>query len=471
MPPKANQKQIDVIIGKYDENKLVTFPEIYDILKNRFELKENNISKINAKFSEKIDSNVAITFKSNIFSNKYPIIVTRLKSERSKGSVIFVKNNSSNYMLICMGKRYTRSEAKNVFYFSSCKNVGDKMKPPKTLRTAIKVIDGKIVFQNEHVDVCEDISFVKCFSLSLQNSISSSLTPTECWRECLYKITILCNSNNIKYEDFIKHIDFTDREIFINSINRKRNNCKAVSDLELTFYNNESYVFHGDGFIFCYSDLFFKMSFDKNIWCIDGTFSTSPRIYAQVLGIHVPLSVKKSVVCCYILMANRKCCLYKRVFLYMKERLENFGEIVVKKIISDKEAPMLKAMKEIFLEPKFEYRSCLFHYKQSINRACRRFKYDHYLDTKRRMSLRTTLEKKKDINLALRLLKQLSHLKSDDIREFYIQRIFPIFKKYSMNNLDFYIRAEWLYKKTGFWEFCDFSIYNERIRTSNICEI
>uniref|UniRef100_A0A0K0F2A3 MULE domain-containing protein n=1 Tax=Strongyloides venezuelensis TaxID=75913 RepID=A0A0K0F2A3_STRVS len=297
------------------------------------------------------------------------------------------------------------------------------MKPSKTLRTAIKVIDGKIVFQNKHADGCEDISFVKCFSLSLQNSVSLSLTPTECWH------------------------------------------------LELTFYNNESYVFHGDGFIFCCSDFFFKMSFDKNIWCIDGTFSTSPRIYAQVLGIHVPLSVKKSVVCCYILMANRKCCLYKKVFLYMKERLENFGEIVVKKIISDKEAPMLKAMKEIFLEPKFEYRSCLFHYKQSINRACRRFKYDHYLDTKRRMSLRTTLEKKKDKNLALRLLKQLSHLKSDDIREFYIERIFPIFKKYSMNDLDFYIRTEWLYKKTGFGEFCDFSIYNKRIRTSNICEI
>uniref|UniRef100_A0A0K0F432 EF-hand domain-containing protein n=1 Tax=Strongyloides venezuelensis TaxID=75913 RepID=A0A0K0F432_STRVS len=36
MPPKANQKQIDVIIGKYDENKLVTFPEIHEILKNRF---------------------------------------------------------------------------------------------------------------------------------------------------------------------------------------------------------------------------------------------------------------------------------------------------------------------------------------------------------------------------------------------------------------------------------------------------
>uniref|UniRef100_A0A0K0G5B7 Phosphoribosylpyrophosphate synthetase n=1 Tax=Strongyloides venezuelensis TaxID=75913 RepID=A0A0K0G5B7_STRVS len=82
------------------------------------ELKENNISKINAKFSEKIDSNVAITFKSNIFSNEYPMIVTGLNSERSKGSVIFVKNNSSNNMLICMGKRYMRSEAKNVFYCS-----------------------------------------------------------------------------------------------------------------------------------------------------------------------------------------------------------------------------------------------------------------------------------------------------------------------------------------------------------------
>uniref|UniRef100_A0A0K0FRC4 DUF1768 domain-containing protein n=1 Tax=Strongyloides venezuelensis TaxID=75913 RepID=A0A0K0FRC4_STRVS len=30
------EKQIDVIFGKYDENKLVTFPEIYKILKNRF---------------------------------------------------------------------------------------------------------------------------------------------------------------------------------------------------------------------------------------------------------------------------------------------------------------------------------------------------------------------------------------------------------------------------------------------------
>lgn len=89
--------------------------------------------------------------------------------------------------------------------------------------------------------------------------MGSSLTPTECWREYLYKITILCNNNNIQYEDFIKHNDFTDRGTFINSINKKRNNCKAVSDLELTFYNNESYVFHGDGFIFCCSNFFFKM--------------------------------------------------------------------------------------------------------------------------------------------------------------------------------------------------------------------
>uniref|UniRef100_A0A0K0FBC1 Uncharacterized protein n=1 Tax=Strongyloides venezuelensis TaxID=75913 RepID=A0A0K0FBC1_STRVS len=35
MPPKANQKQINVIIKKYDENKLVFFPEIHEILKNR----------------------------------------------------------------------------------------------------------------------------------------------------------------------------------------------------------------------------------------------------------------------------------------------------------------------------------------------------------------------------------------------------------------------------------------------------
>uniref|UniRef100_A0A0K0FQX3 DNA-directed DNA polymerase n=1 Tax=Strongyloides venezuelensis TaxID=75913 RepID=A0A0K0FQX3_STRVS len=409
----CHQKQIDVIIRKYDKNKLVIFLEIHKILKNRFgdsalkkskvfqvlkELKENNVSKINAKSSEKIDSNVAITFKSNIFSNEYPMIVTGLSSERSKGSVIFVENNSSNNM------------RQKIFYCSSCRNVGDKMKPPKTLRTAIKVIDGKIVFQNEHVDGCENISFVKCFFLSLQILMSSSLTPTECWREYLYKITILCNNNSLKYEDFIKHIDFTDRETFINSINKKRNNCKAVLDLELTFYNNESYVFHGDGFIFCCSDFFFKMLFDKNIWCIDSTFSTSPRIYAQVLEIHVPLSVKKSV-----------------------------------------------AMKEIFLESKFEYRSCSFHYKQSINKAYRRFKYDHSLDIKRRMSLRTTLEKKKDINFALRLLKQLSHLRIDDVREFYIERIFSIFKKYSMNDLDFYI--------------CTECIYNERIKTSNICEI
>uniref|UniRef100_A0A0K0FR78 BRCT domain-containing protein n=1 Tax=Strongyloides venezuelensis TaxID=75913 RepID=A0A0K0FR78_STRVS len=231
-----------VLIGGFRSQRI-----IFKVLK---ELKESNVNEINAKSREKLDSNVAITFKSNIFSNEYSMIVTGLNSEGSKGSVVFVKNNSSNNMLICMGKRYTRSEAKNVFYCSSCGNVGSKMKPSKTLRTAIKVIDGKIVFQNEHVDGCEDILIVKCFFLSLQISMSFLLTPTEYWRKYLYKITILCNNTNIKYEDFIKHNDFTDRKTFINSINRKRNNCNVVLDLELTFYNNESYVFHGDEFIF-----------------------------------------------------------------------------------------------------------------------------------------------------------------------------------------------------------------------------
>uniref|UniRef100_A0A0K0FKS1 FLYWCH-type domain-containing protein n=1 Tax=Strongyloides venezuelensis TaxID=75913 RepID=A0A0K0FKS1_STRVS len=138
-------------------------------LKYLIELKENNVNEINAISGEKIYSNVAITFKSNIFSNEYSMIVTGLNSERGKSSVIFVKNNSSNNMLICIGKRYMRSKAKNVFYCSSCRDVGSKMKPPKTLRTAIKVKDGKIVFQNYHVDDCENISFIKCFFSFIAN--------------------------------------------------------------------------------------------------------------------------------------------------------------------------------------------------------------------------------------------------------------------------------------------------------------
>uniref|UniRef100_A0A0K0FGI2 Uncharacterized protein n=1 Tax=Strongyloides venezuelensis TaxID=75913 RepID=A0A0K0FGI2_STRVS len=75
------------------------------------------------------------------------MIVTELNSERSKDSVIFVKNNSSYNMSICIGKRYRRSEAKNAFYCLSCRNVGSKMKPPKTLRTAKKVMIVKLFFK------------------------------------------------------------------------------------------------------------------------------------------------------------------------------------------------------------------------------------------------------------------------------------------------------------------------------------
>ncbi|CAF3574696.1 unnamed protein product [Rotaria sp. Silwood1] len=107
-----------------------------------------------------------------------------------------------------------------------------------------------------------------------------------------------------------------------------------------------------------------KMLFQNSIVLIDGTFSTCPKIFDQVLTIHF-IKYEQSFVCGIGLLPDRKKCTYKFVFEELKGLAIGMNRIFdPSTIITDFEPSLAEAISSEF--PRSNHIGCYFHFTQAI---------------------------------------------------------------------------------------------------------
>ena len=98
---------------------------------------------------------------------------------------------------------------------------------------------------------------------------------------------------------------------------------------------------------------------------MDGTFKVAPRLFLQLLTIHVMLD-GKVIPCVYCLMVSKSKISYKRVFRSIKDHTDHqhLPALQPITIMTDFEQAMMDAITEEF--PGAQSRGCLFRYTQAL---------------------------------------------------------------------------------------------------------
>jgi hypothetical protein len=100
---------------------------------------------------------------------------------------------------------------------------------------------------------------------------------------------------------------------------------------------------------------------NSEVWIVDGTFSSDPVKFYQLVTIHAYI-LGKSFPAFYISMKNKKEKSYEEAFNYIKS---NFGNIP-KVIITDFEIGLYNTLSNVFTNARSFY--CFFHFAQAIHR-------------------------------------------------------------------------------------------------------
>jgi len=100
-------------------------------------------------------------------------------------------------------------------------------------------------------------------------------------------------------------------------------------------------------------------------WYIDGTFKVVRQPFRQLLFIHAFVKADgelKQLPLCFVLMTRRKARDYRTL---LRTLIRLLPETKVQEIVSDFEAALWRAVKEVF-DDTVKHRGCAFHWSQSV---------------------------------------------------------------------------------------------------------
>ena len=127
----------------------------------------------------------------------------------------------------------------------------------------------------------------------------------------------------------------------------------------------ENFVAHhvDDMIIFTTDENLRRLSSAKTLF-MDGTFEMCPRIFYQIFTIHT-LENGQQFPMVYCLLPGKSREIYNRVFIVLKERLQNLGlDLAPEHVMSDFDMAIVNAVQINF--PTTLHKGCYYHFRQAI---------------------------------------------------------------------------------------------------------